>query len=141
MKLGWLTDIHLNFLEESGLSTFLRTLASSPVDAWLVGGDIGEADSVVGFLREMEASTEVPIYFVLGNHGFYGESLAVVEAEIEQLSERSQNLIWLTSVGSQSLNPTVALVGDDSWADARLGDASRTQVEVNDFYLITEGYG
>lgn len=43
MKLGWLSDLHLNFFREEQLQAYLQELAVSPVDAWLITGDIAEA--------------------------------------------------------------------------------------------------
>jgi Icc-related predicted phosphoesterase len=42
MKLAWLTDIHLNFLRPPVLEAFVAT----DVDAFVIGGDIAEADDV-----------------------------------------------------------------------------------------------
>ena len=44
----------------------------------------------------------------------------------------------MTEAGAQVLNGLVAIVGDDSWADARCGNALRTPVELNDFFMIEE---
>ena len=76
MRLGWMSDIHLNFLEKNDLRSFLLNLASQDVDGWLISGDIGEASSVVRFLDLLASASDSPIYFVLGNHDFYGSSLS-----------------------------------------------------------------
>jgi hypothetical protein len=46
-----MSDIHLNFLEEDEVRRFLEGLSSKGANAWLVSGDIGEADSVGEYLR------------------------------------------------------------------------------------------
>jgi predicted phosphohydrolase len=97
-----------------------------PVDAWLLGGDIGDARSVVPFLRQFHDQVPVPIYFVLGNHDFYYSSIAVVREQVGECVRYCSRLAWLTGSGAQFLSPTLALVGDDSWADARFGDAERS---------------
>ncbi|MFO0866970.1 MAG: hypothetical protein U0744_20400 [Gemmataceae bacterium] len=50
MRLAWLTDIHLNFVDRPGVETLLRELRDACPDAVLIGGDIAEADSVFRFL-------------------------------------------------------------------------------------------
>lgn len=60
MKLGWLTDIHLNFLSEDGSQSqsFLMNFVSSSIDGWLISGDIGEATNVVHYLERITAATK-----------------------------------------------------------------------------------
>ena len=45
-RLAWLTDIHLNFLRPPAVEAFLASLAETEADAFLIGGDIGEAPDV-----------------------------------------------------------------------------------------------
>ncbi len=68
MKLAWLTDIHLNFLDKSGRKKFYQQIVASQVEAVLISGDIAEAPSVSDILKEMIEQIQMPIYFVLGNH-------------------------------------------------------------------------
>jgi 3',5'-cyclic-AMP phosphodiesterase len=138
MRLGWMSDIHLNFLDDAGCRAFLEDLASQEVDAWLVGGDIGEAASILEYLQLLESALPCRTYFTLGNHDYYGASIDEVQGKVRQLVAQSDRLIWLTESEPQALAPGLVLVGDDSWADARHGDARGTPVELNDFYLIEE---
>jgi predicted phosphohydrolase len=141
MKLGWLSDIHLNFLDKPGVRRFFRQLASCEVDGWLLGGDIGEAKSIAGYLRLFETELPCRTYFVLGNHDFYGGSLDEVQAEMRRLTRQSDRLVWLTESGPQGLDGGVVIVGDDGWADGRFGNAQRTPVALNDFHMIEELVG
>ena len=138
MKLGWLSDVHLNFLDASARLRFFEDLSQHKVDGWLLSGDIGEADSVVSYLREFEDLLPVRLYFVLGNHDFYRGSIAQVKADIHRLSSRSEQLVWLTDTDCADIGNRVGIVGDDGWSDARLGNALGTPVELSDFYLIKE---
>jgi predicted phosphohydrolase len=138
MKLGWLSDIHLNFLDQPQVRRFFRKLAACDVDGWLVGGDIGEARSVGGFLRLFETELPCKTYFVLGNHDFYGGSLAGVQAVVRRLVAPSDRLVWLTESEPQVLAGGIAVVGEDGWADGRFGNAQGTPVELNDFFVIEE---
>ena len=49
MRLAWLTDIHLNFLEADQRRRFLRPIGDQ-CDALVVSGDIGESHNVVELL-------------------------------------------------------------------------------------------
>ena len=53
MRLAWLTDIHLNFLDPPGVAAFLRTVAEVPADAVLLSGDVGESDDVARHLERI----------------------------------------------------------------------------------------
>ncbi len=138
MKLGWVSDVHLNFLDASGRGHFFNVLSAHDADAWIVSGDIGEAHSVIGYLREFETRLAVPTYFVLGNHDFYRGSIAQVSAEVSGMTSSSERLVWLTDSGYLELDEGVALVGDDGWSDGRFGNPMNTPVELNDFHLISE---
>lgn len=53
-RLAWLTDIHLNFLQDSKVEHFCRSVADLSPDAVLIGGDISDASGVKGHLEIME---------------------------------------------------------------------------------------
>lgn len=141
MRFGWISDIHLNFLDKPGLRRFLERLSSCDVNAWLLGGDIGQADSVQEYLRILAAALPCKLYFTLGNHDFYGGSLREVRSRVRQMVCQSGHLVWLTDSEPQLLADDVTVVGDDSWADARFSNALGTAVELNDFFEIEELVG
>lgn len=104
----------------------------------LVTGDIGESRNVAPWLERMDDAWDRPIYFVLGNHDFYGGSIAGVRSEAAALSRKRPNLRYLTALGVCELTPRVGLIGDDGWADARLGNYEQSLVMMNDYRLIAE---
>ncbi|MBI3830749.1 MAG: metallophosphoesterase family protein [Planctomycetes bacterium] len=138
MRLAWLTDIHVNFVKPPVLAEFLDDLVSAGPDAVLITGDIGEAHSCAGYLKAMGAKLARPVYFVLGNHDLYMGSFASVRESMRNLVKSTQNLTWLTESGVVELGARSALVGHDTWADARLGDFTHTPVMLNDFLLIED---
>ena len=138
MKAAWLTDIHLNFLKFNQCEDFLKRLSEEKVDCFLISGDIGEADSIIPFLQRIELAVERPVYFVMGNHDFYGGSIKDVRSSVSDFMKTSDKLIWLNEVKYVGLTKETALIGHDSWADGRLGDFYSSSVELNDFRLIKE---
>jgi hypothetical protein len=64
MKLAWLTDIHLNFLDEEGRQNFYTEIIQTDCDAILISGDMAEAPSLCKLLNEMIEEVNLPIYFV-----------------------------------------------------------------------------
>jgi Icc-related predicted phosphoesterase len=137
-RLAWVTDIHLNFLRPRAITAFFDMIAARQPDAVLVGGDIGEADSVAELLSEFEASLRRPIYFVLGNHDFYHGSISQVRRDVAALTQTARWLQWLPTAGVVQLTHETGLVGHDGWADGRLGDYARSGMELNDYVLIAE---
>lgn len=138
MKLGWVTDPHLNFVAFEERARFYHRVVSERLDALLLGGDIGEADTVDHFLTELEITLRIPIYFVLGNHDFYRGSMRGVREDVARQAAASQWLHWLPASGVVRLTDRAALVGHDGWADGRVGDFFRSEVMLNDYVLIEE---
>lgn len=139
MRIAWLTDIHLNFVEdEYALPALIDTVEAQQPGAVLIGGDIGEADSFTEYLEVLASGLSAPIYFVLGNHDYYRGSIASVRQEAETLSRHSRDITWLPSAGAVSLADRVALVGDGGWGDARAGSFANSNVVLNDYLLIDE---
>jgi 3',5'-cyclic-AMP phosphodiesterase len=139
VRFGWLTDIHLDFVttaEQRHL--FYAAMKQAAVDVWLVGGDVGEADTVGAFLHEMAVVVEKPVYFVLGNHDYYGSSVAALRAEIRALCAKVPNLHYLSAENAINLGTTTALVGHDGWADLQYGDFKRSSVWMRDYSLIED---
>ena len=135
----WLTDIHLNFVSAEETESFLADVRTQQPETILLGGDIGEADTVCDFLTRMADTWNCPIYFVLGNHDFYRGSIAGVRSEVQRLANQSDSLVYLTNEEHpQRLTDSIALIGHDGWADARVGDYMRSTVMMNDYRRIQE---
>lgn len=137
-RLGWATDVHLNFLSRSDLEAFCGALAASPAEAFVITGDIAEAPSLERLLNALADAVARPVYFVLGNHDAYRGSIARARAAARALTEASPWLRYLPAVGVVELAAGTALIGHDGWADARLGNFARSPVVLNDYVLIEE---
>lgn len=138
-RLAWMTDIHLNFVDgQDRISSFCRGITEARPDALVVTGDIGEADSVGRYLRALRDNTGLPVYFVLGNHDYYGSSIGEVRREMERLSREETDLHWMPFAGVASLSESSALVGHDSWADGRFGDWESSEVMLSDYFAIRD---
>lgn len=137
-RLAWLTDIHLTWLDFRKRCEFGEAVLAERPDAVLAGGDIADAQSIVLFLEELDELLRVPVYFVLGNHDYYGGSIGGVRSSVAALSRDSNNLTWLGDAGVVELLPSTGLVGHGGWADARNGDYRISPGMLNDYYLIEE---
>lgn len=143
MSLVWITDPHLNFLQDP--EAFGQTVARLAPDstACLFTGDIAEAPSLASCLTLFHKGfgTSKHLYFVLGNHDYYYGSFEDVRVNTVALCAKSPNMFWLRSTWPVTLTSQeghVVLTGHDGWYDARSGYGWRSQVAMCDFQLISE---
>jgi predicted phosphohydrolase len=142
-RLAWCTDIHLDFLDrpdEVGRvhDQFAGPLSEVDCDAVLITGDISLSPHLVRHLGILDRIVDRPIYFVLGNHDFYGGSFDLVRSQVRSACAGSRNLRYLTGAGPVHLTDGVALVGDDGWYDALHGDASQSPYIMSDWFRIAD---
>jgi predicted phosphohydrolase len=138
MRIAWLTDVHLNFLDEKGLSAWCDGISDSACDAVVLTGDISEAPTLESHLQRVSAPFFFPFFFILGNHDFYRGCVEEVRGVARRLTSSCRNLKWLPELGVVSLGKNAALVGHDGWADGRAGDWDCSPVFLNDYVLISD---
>jgi predicted MPP superfamily phosphohydrolase len=136
MKLVWVTDIHLNFLEKESRMNFYQKIVATEGDGVLITGDIGEARSTSFILKEMASVIQKPIYFVLGNHDYYHSNVNDVRKEMTALIDNNPLLFWLPASGPQKVKDGLVIVGNDCFADGRHGDYANSPVVLNDSRMI-----
>ncbi len=136
--LAWLTDPHLNFLDGDALDAFIEALQAEPVDGLVLTGDIAEADSVLPIMERLDQRLSYPIYFVLGNHDYYGSSVSETRRAVERWVAGSARSHWLPASGVLGLSETTALIGHSGWGDGRIGDFLESNVNLNDYRLIED---
>jgi 3',5'-cyclic AMP phosphodiesterase CpdA len=132
VRIAWLTDIHLDFLDPAARAALAASVAAEKPDGVIVTGDIAIAPTVLDLIEQLARGIGAPLWFVLGNHDYYKGSIADVR------SRAARDSRWLHASGVVKLDATTALVGVDGWGDARLGDFANTRVMLNDFFLIDE---
>jgi 3',5'-cyclic AMP phosphodiesterase CpdA len=138
-RLAWLTDLHLDFIDsDAEIGDFCRLVCETDPDAVLISGDIGNAGTLLHHLELLEACIRRPIYFVLGNHDFYGSSIAEVRQQVRDLCRSSTFLRWLPDADPIPLGEQTCLVGHDSWGDGRCGLGAKSEFILNDYYCIRD---
>ena len=138
MRLAWLTDLHLNFVDIDCVEGLCRRIRDEGADAVLISGDIAEAPGVEAYLDLLGRQIDRPIYFVLGNHDFYRGGIVEVRAQDRRVLRRSPLIHWLSAEAAIELTPETGLIGHDGWADGRLGDYAGSDVLLNDYFLIED---
>jgi 3',5'-cyclic AMP phosphodiesterase CpdA len=140
-RVAWLTDLHLDFLVPAAVDAFGQAIAAAAPDAVLISGDIATAGTLEPALLALERHVQRPIYFVLGNHDFYGGSIAAGRAAAAAFSRRSRWLRWLPAAGVVALTASTGVVGHDGWADGRCGDYAHSDVLLSDYFYVEELVG
>lgn len=135
-RLIWCSDIHLNFLSEVKRREFYHEVNqnSTSDDVVVISGDIAESHNVVELIKEMKQACSIPVYFVLGNHDFYGSNIASVKRSVKPLG-------YLGSKQFVELSASTALVGVDSWGDCRYGDYENSRLTMSDWIYIDDLIG
>jgi len=137
-KYAWMTDVHLNFINELELASLVKRINLSEVDGVLIGGDIAEAESIGHYMRDLASGLSCPVYFVLGNHDYYKGSIADVRQEMAQLHGDIDSLHWLPAAKVIELTSNTALLGHGGWGDGQFGDFVNSTIMLNDYILIRE---
>ena len=138
MRLVWTSDIHLNHADFKAWDAWAAQIRKSDADGLIITGDLSEADDVGFQLRRIAESFPVTIFFVLGNHDFYGASIASTRRNVASLARDVPSLCYLTDVSSIELMPGLFLVGEDGWGDGAEGDYENSTVRLNDFVAVKD---
>lgn len=136
IRVAWATDIHLDHAGPEAAFAFIERVKKSGAAALLVGGDIATALDLDEHLVDLADMSGIPVYFVLGNHDYYGGSVAQVRQRVVALDY--SGLRWLPAGGPEELVPGVTLVGHGGWGDAVLGDFPGSDVVLSDYLVIEE---
>lgn len=124
-KYLWYSDTHFNLTFPWTRHAFVERVKDEKPDGLILTGDISCGLTIGNILTFLAKELEnFPIYFVLGNHDYYGASFAESEKIVSKITQKYNNLIWLTQHDKVAVNEGVAFIGDEGWYDARLGDAN-----------------
>lgn len=127
MKLLWLTDTHLDHVDTVSRQAFYEKLRREKFDAAVITGDISVSRLLATHLGEIaQACAPRKVYFLLGNHDFYGSSFEEVGRIATACCAKYSNLQHLGQGEIVRLGPTSALVGHRGWADGRAYGGRRT---------------
>lgn len=141
MKIFWLTDIHLDFVNVAQQKKLLNKIVKKSIllkdkCCVVVTGDIGNSSCVIEdmlFWKEELGQHNIELYFVLGNHDYYGSSIEAIRFSLKS-SDLKNN--WLNNVDYIQLNNETALVGHDGWYDGGYANWFHSKVFMADYTQI-----
>lgn len=137
-SLVWLTDLHIDACKATDIDNFLSQLNKVPARTLLVGGDICNGPNAFKWLTHLQTVTKKEVYFVLGNHDYYNNSISDTRESVNSFNREQELCHYLSGNGSVALSSKTALVGHDGWADGRIGDFLNSSITLNDYCCIEE---
>lgn len=137
-RYAWATDIHLDFLGDNNqaLIQFGESLVKDGPTGIFLTGDLSVTRKLVYHLSALERIAQRPIYFVLGNHDYYGGAIEPVRQQMKELTNLSPFLRYLPTTPYIRLTDTTAVVGHDGWYDAGYGNWQQSNFGMTDWHAI-----
>jgi hypothetical protein len=137
-----MTDLHLDQADSKSTSQFLKKLEGEEYDMALITGDVASSQHLSEHLTMLaRACGRRPLYITLGNHDFYGSSIAGTLQLIEKVCGQVPNLHHLSSGGTVDLGNRAVLVGGDGWADGQWRGCKTKDINSPDHYSILDFQG
>ena len=141
IRIAWLTDLHLDFADQHVLKKLSAEIKKARPDELWVGGDVSRFERLEQDLGWLASRIAGPVRFVLGNHDYYGASIAETEALADHCRGDSTNLQHLGKGEVIDLGNGAALIGHRGWADGRAGNSVLSRVSLNDYVYISDFSG
>jgi len=121
-KALWYSDLHLNFLSEKKLTLFIDSIISRNPDLVWLTGDITTGKKLIEHLELLVNRLPFPIYFIIGNHDYWGSSIEQTHENIRELVKKYPGrLFWVSDKLSLPFSESTVLIGNEGWYDAMLG--------------------
>jgi Icc protein len=136
-RLGWATDTHFDNFSSEDQDAFIEQCQQACLDSLVLTGDISVANRLLKDLERLQSALSIPLFFVCGNHDFYGSSIKSVRNELESIKS-NHSLYYLTHESYVQLGKEVALVGHDTWYDGRYGNYMDSTIDFPDHHSIEE---
>lgn len=144
-RLVWATDTHLDHICVDGeplddrFDTFIKAINNQRPDHVVLTGDISNAHHIKQHLAMLREQVKCKsLMFVLGNHDYYGGSIAGVRQQMTQ-EVVSDSCLFLSVLGYVPLTTTTSVVGHDGWYDGLYADWFAPGVVIlNDYTAISE---
>lgn len=115
----WITDIHFSALDDEKIQSYCDQILRCQPDGILLTGDISDSSTSDQYLTQLATALKVPIYFVLGNHDFYGSSFDQVQIQMQHLCHHVPHLFWLNASDPLPLTADTGVIGHNAWNDAQ----------------------
>lgn len=145
MMLRLVADLHYDFINNLNNIKVLNGLGkphkSQQIDGIILIGDIANYFDLKITLNIIADSCKVPIYFVLGNHDYYGSGIKETKqlaVEISKKTKGRKKIIYLSDDMIYPLTNSSCLIGQDLFYDTLAGNYFGSSVQLSDFFCIKD---
>jgi len=139
MLIQILSDLHLEFHTDKGEEFISNLRCKQDIDAMIIAGDISISTSLISSLdRISHELSDIPVFFVLGNHDYYGGDTKTVGRKVRELVSKRDNLFWLDNTSHAlkcKTGETLKIIGSTLWF-RQTREAKEQTHNLNDFSLI-----
>ncbi|PIS01643.1 MAG: hypothetical protein COT84_00960 [Chlamydiae bacterium CG10_big_fil_rev_8_21_14_0_10_35_9] len=132
----WLTDVHIDYKKDTSVNDFFERIQTQDEGGICITGDIAENRGAIEFIQKLSSKVRCPIYFVLGNHDFYGSEIFSLQEELFELFKENTSVYYLAKENVLSVSPDTAVIGVDNWYDLKGGDYFTSDIKLKDFKMI-----
>jgi predicted MPP superfamily phosphohydrolase len=132
----WLTDIHIDYKNDEVVEKFFEEIALIDSKGICITGDIAENGQSINFINKLSENVQKPIYFVLGNHDFYGSNIESFQQQVNSTFQKNENVFYLSAHQAIPISDNTALIGIDNWYDFSVGDYFSSEIKLKDFKEI-----
>ena len=144
MKLQYVSDLHVEFLDKKDTKKLATSIMNAVPDAsvLVLAGDIGNfsSDSLSTFLDTIEPRYD-KILYVFGNHEYYARSHSTTSTK-EDLLAFCETYSNLEVLDNRYIELNGKLIGGTTlWFDTCHPDALLNMRKLNDFQRIAGGWG
>jgi len=137
-QLAWMTDIHLDMAGDLAGRLGSLSMSVRDSDGVIITGDISVSNMLTEHLSLIESAFQRPIYFVLGNHDYYGSNIGIVRRRVSAHCASSSYLKYMSNVPYVKLDGGAVLLGHDGWYDAQNGNPHSDTILMNDWLQIAD---
>lgn len=137
-RLMVLTDPHFEGAEDKkAYWRLIETVALfHRADCIAICGDFVGGNGTLDFLRELDSISNIPYYFVLGNHDYWDSSIKETEELAKNCPEIAKH--YLNYSGPIQLNQNTSLCGVSGFYDGGYGEWFFNTFQINDLKKISE---
>ena len=80
MKISFISDLHVDLNPRASIQRYhyelVELIKTEGTDLLVIGGDISNHyETTISFVENLQKNSEIPIYFIPGNHDFWEESV------------------------------------------------------------------
>lgn len=119
----WYTDTHLLPWNRYKM---LNSILDAKPDAVFLTGDVSHTGyTFISDLEFLAKRIGRPLYFVPGNHDYFGSSIPIVNSKIRELCTKYKDLVWMDEANTITLKDgedSIACIGHTGWYDSKEGN-------------------